>query len=338
MGFVRGAASQFRLTWATTDDQYQDATLAAAWTCSHFEESLCTIEAFVDDHSAQVAALFPASWGVSRVLLLVVLKEARRSLDARLSELAPRVDAIASDLLKMHAVAQEFESVCDQRYPPPLVELCSGDGSEERGPGRGGVAEWKREEARGLSRQDMLLKGALSSAFALLGVSAAVHGTNLEVGGPIQTEAAAVFELGDLEDTADGGDKGVGPGGRGVPGDDGGYADGFWVGQEWGACDGADESPAGTSSNDVGLVLKMERWGAGLAMRQTDLGFVSMECLLLSTGALTLCCICRVTCWRVCACSVVASSAFGGACIVLALCSCGLLTRRECGSARTLQC
>lgn len=113
--------SQFYLQWLPND-----VSTDALWTCAQFEETLCTVEAFVDGRGAQIAAVFPVAWGVPRVLASFVLKEARQTLSTHLEQFAPgtlRHQNNASELLKMKLIAREFETVCAQRYSPPQLAL-----------------------------------------------------------------------------------------------------------------------------------------------------------------------------------------------------------------------
>jgi len=269
MGFVRSASNYFCVQWTSND-----ANPDAVWMCSQFEEALCAIEALVESRVAEMAAVFPASWGVPRVLLLAVLKEARQSLNTRLAQLMPgmpRYQANVAELYKMQLIAKEFESVCNGRFAPPLVAVCAEDAPVST-TGKGGVAEWKEAEHRGLSAEDMKVKGVLSSAFDFMAVSATVDGAN-----GVQNEDmhTAVFALDDLEDIVSVGVVAVGVDGEME--EQGGQGAGFGVGREWG------ERDQGDAAGDVGIVLSLERWGAGFSLRQTDLGLLSLECLLLST-------------------------------------------------------
>jgi hypothetical protein len=282
MRVVRRAAAQFEFEWLGNDED-----VSTRWTSAQFEDKLCAIEAFVDAHAAEMAQVFPATWGAASVLLAVVMKEARQRLGTLLATYAPgtpRHQEHLPELVKMRVIATEFESVCAQRFPPPLAPMCAEDADRdeagvwwegEGGAGSGGIGEWQRGQDRGLSAAEMHVKRVLSGAFDQVGV-----GAGSMAGDPSREAAlptAAVFQLGDLEDYARE-QHGAGRGdSRGEGGGECRFGGGFGVGPEWGE-GGEDGREA-----EVGGVFSLERWGARLAIRQSDLGLVSIECLLLCT-------------------------------------------------------
>jgi hypothetical protein len=106
-------------------------------------------------------------------------------------------------------------------------------------------------------------------------VAAQFSGGGVKVLG-MEDLGASVFNLDDLGEGDEDGDDDTANDGEAEK--DLAYTPGFWVGQEWGV-----ENEGDNGGADVGAVVGLERWGAGLALRQNDLGLISLELLLLSS-------------------------------------------------------
>ena len=291
------------------------------WTAVQFEQALCSLEAFVDARGSEMLHLFPATWGVPRMLVVALMNEARLTLLDRLQHyrlsqvcmsspqqghvrartntrtlaklgtestgpahaqeelarggaVAGASEAQRAELQKMRDTAAEFEAVCAERFPPPLVPPWPQKADAAQVTSQGPTGS---EAGQHVLTRQMLLRAARGQTQGLLSdaFDVCLPPKTLQCGN--EATAAAVFALGELDDSVAPPFDSASP--PGVAQAASASPQTAWVGPDWGPREDDGERRACAEREMVGL----ERWGSGLEWSQADLGLIAVECLLLSS-------------------------------------------------------